>query len=74
MILNVDGETNAIVGGTKAWVEEIDFWLDPKTNQMNPRKWKMWAIVEGKGRFEADVTAYGRVLYVDETGGYALTH
>jgi hypothetical protein len=32
MILNVDGETNAIVDGTKAWVEEIDFWLDPKTN------------------------------------------
>jgi hypothetical protein len=30
---------------------------------MNPRKWKMWAIVEGKGRFEAGVTAYGRAYY-----------
>jgi len=75
MMLNVDGETIAIVGGEKAGVEEVEFWLDPKTNQVNPRKWRVWANVEGKGRLEATVTAYGRAYYTwTRQGGGVLVH
>ncbi|KAF2813039.1 uncharacterized protein BDZ99DRAFT_556199 [Mytilinidion resinicola] len=75
MMLNVYGETLAVVGGEWAGVEEVGFWLDPKTNQVNPRKWRVWAVVEGKGRLEAVVTAYGRAYYTwVRQGGVVLVN
>ena len=73
-MLIIDGETMVVYGGENAWIEEIGFWLDPKTNQMNPCKWKVWALTE-KGRLDATVSAYGRAYYTwVRAGGTILVH
>lgn len=70
-MINVDGET---VVSEHAWLEEADFWLDPKTNQMNPRKWLLSATT-AKGKMEATVTAYGRAFYTwTRLGGTLVVH
>ena len=73
-MLNIEGETLVTQGSENAWMEEADFWLDPKTNQMNPRKWKLRAQTD-KGQFEATITAYGRAYYTwIRKGGALLVH
>ncbi|GAB7356272.1 hypothetical protein MBLNU459_g7081t1 [Dothideomycetes sp. NU459] len=61
-MVNIDGELAVVKGADKAWVEEIGRWLDPRTNQLNPCKWKIHAITD-KGRLDAVVTAYARAYY-----------
>jgi hypothetical protein len=43
-MVNIDNELSVVSGADMAWVEETGFWSDSKTNQMNPRKWRVWAI------------------------------
>ena len=72
-MLNVDGET-ITASGQSAWLEEVGFWLDPKTNQTNPRQWRLEAQTE-KGRLESTITAYGRGFYTwTRQGGTILVH
>lgn len=72
-MLNIDGETLASVGDN-ASVQEAEHWLDPKTNQMNPRKWRIRAITE-RGKLEAVVSAYGRAYYTwIRAGGTLVVH
>ncbi|OGE54720.1 hypothetical protein PENARI_c005G11140 [Penicillium arizonense] len=72
-MLNIDGETLASVGEDVS-ITEAEHWLDPKTNQMNPRKWRLRATT-AKGRLEAVVTAYGRAYYTwIRRGGTLLVH
>ncbi|OCK73471.1 hypothetical protein K432DRAFT_447816 [Lepidopterella palustris CBS 459.81] len=60
-MVNIDGKTYG-VRGENARVEEIGFWLDPKTNQVNPCKWRIECTVEA-GSFTAIVNGYGRGYY-----------
>jgi hypothetical protein len=41
-MVNVDGKTPVFQGRRNTWAEEVDYWLDPKTNQINPSKWHIW--------------------------------
>ncbi|KAG9605842.1 hypothetical protein KCU77_g577, partial [Aureobasidium melanogenum] len=73
-MVNIDGGLAVVKGADKAWVEEVDRWLDPKTNQLNPRKWKIWAITD-KGRLDAIVTGYSRAYYTwTRMGGSLVVH
>ncbi|KAJ5924921.1 hypothetical protein N7454_007560 [Penicillium verhagenii] len=72
-MLNIDGETLASVGENVS-IRETEHWLDPKTNQMNPRKWKISAVT-AKGKLEAVVTGYARAYYSwIRRGGTLLVH
>jgi hypothetical protein len=61
MMVNIDGQTYGI-HGEDARIEEIGHWLDPKTNQLNPCKWKVAGKVPA-GSFTAIVNGYGRAYY-----------
>ena len=61
-MVNIDGELAVVTGKAKAWTDEIGFWMDPKTNQVNPHKWRTFIITD-KGRLDATVTAYKRGFY-----------
>lgn len=53
-----------LIGRRNTWAEEVDYWLDPKTNQMNPQV-AIYGTVES-GKLEATVTEYARgFLYLD---------
>jgi hypothetical protein len=58
----IDGEPAVAQGLGKAVVTEEGKWLDPKTNQMNPYKWRVQADTD-KGKLDAVVSAYGRGFY-----------
>lgn len=74
-MINIDGEELSTVNGAdNAWIEEVGHWLDPKTNQMNPCKWHVWAVTP-KGRLDATVSAYGRAFYAwTRRHGIMLVH
>jgi len=73
-MITIDDESFVIQGNEYAWTEELDHWLDPKTNQVNPRTWRVRAIME-KGTLDATVTAYGRWFYTwVRRGGIILVH
>lgn len=73
-MLNVDGATVVAQGEQNTWNEELDRWFDPKTNQLNPCKWRTTANTE-QGRFEAKVTARGRGFYTwTRRRGQILVH
>jgi hypothetical protein len=72
-MLNVDGQTIASVGDNVS-IQEAEHWLDPKTNQINPRKWRLRVVTE-KGKLEALVNAYGRAYYTwIRAGGTLVVH
>lgn len=73
-MVNIDGELAVVKGADKAWVEETGRWLDPKTNQLNPCKWRVHAITD-KGRLDAIVTGYSRAYYTwTRMGGSLVVH
>ncbi|KAF2496906.1 hypothetical protein BU16DRAFT_580922 [Lophium mytilinum] len=73
MMINLDNKTYG-VHGEAATIEEIGHWLDPKTNQINPCKWRVQGKVEA-GTFVAVVTGYGRAYYNwVRRGGVLLVH
>lgn len=43
-------------------IEELAYWLDPKSKIMIPYKWRVWANVP-VGRLESEVWGYGRGYY-----------
>jgi hypothetical protein len=69
------GDRQLVVSGSEnASIEELDHWLDPKTRQMNPRKWRVRMHTED-GDLDATVTAYGRGYYTWlRRGGTILVH
>jgi len=60
--VNIDGEVLVVQGVDKAWVNEVDHWLDPKTRQLAPYKWNIW-LVTPKGRLDIVLNGYGRAFY-----------
>jgi hypothetical protein len=72
-MINVGNKTLASVGKSVS-IQEVEQWLDPKTNQMNPRKWRLRATT-AEGQLEAVVTAYGRAYYTwVRKGGSLVVH
>ena len=70
----IDGEPSVVHGIGKAIVTEIGEWLDPKTKQMNPYKWRVQAHTD-KGDLDAEVSAYGRAFYTwSRLNGSLLVH
>lgn len=73
-MLNIDGKTLVANDAKNAWNEECGTWKDPKTNQVNPCKWHVWANLP-EGRLDAYVSAYGRGFYTwTRRGGIVLVH
>lgn len=72
--INVDGETIAVEGAGWVSTKEVEQWLDPKTKQVNPRKWTVQATTE-KGKFEASVIGFARWYYTwTRRGGVLVVH
>jgi hypothetical protein len=60
-ILYIGDEGFACENG-QGGIEEIQYWLDPKSKIMIPSRWKVWFDTP-KGRIEAEVYGYGRGYY-----------
>jgi len=69
--VNIDGELLVVQGVDKAWINEVDHWLDPKTRQLAPYKWNIW-LATSKGRLDIAVTGYGRAFYTWTRAGGTL--
>lgn len=70
----IDGEPSVAHGIGKAIVTEIGEWLDPRTKQMNPYKWRVQVNTD-KGDLDAEVSAYGRAFYTwTRLNGSLLVH
>ncbi|OCK75644.1 hypothetical protein K432DRAFT_429279 [Lepidopterella palustris CBS 459.81] len=74
LMVSIDNTTLLAVGSLYAQTSVLDTWFDPKTNQINPRTWKVTAVTE-KGVLDATVSAYGRYFYTwVRRGGTILVH
>jgi hypothetical protein len=74
MFINIDNQTIIVEEPLYAQINALENWFDPKTNQINPRKWKITAITE-LGTLDATVSAYGRYYYTwIRRGGTILVH
>jgi hypothetical protein len=60
-IVNV-GKESFPVENHDGGIEELAYWLDPKSKLMIPYKWRVWANVP-QGRLESEVWGYGRGYY-----------
>jgi len=69
--INIDGEVIVAEGQKNAWVEDTDRWLDPKTRQITPYKWRI-QIITPKGRLDVAVVGYGRAFYTWTRSGGTL--
>jgi len=62
-----------VYAGSAKVTEEAE-WLDPKTKQMNPHKWRVQAETSG-GKLDVVVTAYSRGFYTwTRLNGTLLVH
>ncbi|KAF2802331.1 uncharacterized protein BDZ99DRAFT_483059 [Mytilinidion resinicola] len=74
MFINIDNQTIIVEEPLYAQINALNSWFDPKTNQINPSKWKITSITE-LGTLDATVTAYGRYYYTwIRRGGTILVH
>jgi len=60
-VVNI-GKDSFTVHEAEGGIEEVAYWLDPKSKLMIPYKWRVW-MNTAKGRLEADVYGYGRGYY-----------
>jgi len=72
--INIGGETLLAEGQENAWVEDTDRWLDPKTRQTTPYKWRIY-VVTPKGRLDVTLIGYSRAFYTwTRVGGTLLVN
>jgi hypothetical protein len=72
--INIDGELLLAESQQNAWVEDTDRWLDPKTRQTTPYKWRIY-IITSKGRLDVNMVGYARAFYTwTRVGGTLLVN
>jgi len=60
--VNIDGDLVLAEGPKNAWVQDVDRWLDPKSRQVTPYKWRI-DIITPKGRLDIEMTGFARAYY-----------
>ncbi|KAI9743667.1 MAG: hypothetical protein M1818_002983 [Claussenomyces sp. TS43310] len=60
-IINIGKESFPVPHG-QGGIEEVAYWLDPKSKIMIPYRWRVWMQTE-VGRLESEVHGYGRGYY-----------
>ena len=60
-IVNIGDESFPVANG-EGGIEEVAYWVDPKSRILSPYKWKVW-MKTSKGRLDAYVGGYARGYY-----------